>query len=445
MTSEVLIMNSQAIALAADSAVTANVGGSQKIFTSANKIFALSRFHPVGIMNFGNSHFMGIPIETIIKTYRKKLGKKSFESIEGYANDFFQYLETLSDIIDEDAQRSLFDAFSKGFLKTIVNDILTKIDSMIKENGNIHYDKIIAVGNDVLTEHHKGIMAAPLFPSIPNDFAEILAKMYYDNIEKNINEKFEKFPLSDESKLKVKEIVNNIFVRDYVHPSSDIALGIVIAGFGEKELFPSYREFIVSGMIGNRIIYRKNRQAGPISTMHAFVSSFAQGEMVHMFMEGVDEEYQRKLENDLYSLSNALLNKSLDTLGFVDKNQRDSILATLRKNGELIITEFKKNLSDFRRTRYTNPVTNAVIILPKEELAILAESLVNLTSLKRKVSINQKETVGGPIDVALISKGDGFIWIKRKYYFDRNLNPHFDRYHLIENEKEDKHGREEDI
>ena len=35
------------------------------------------------------------------------------------------------------------------------------------------------------------------------------------------------------------------------------------------------------------------------------------------------------------------------------------------------------------------------------------------------------ETVGGPIDVAVISKADGFIWIKRKHYFSKELNPHF--------------------
>ena len=36
------------------------------------------------------------------------------------------------------------------------------------------------------------------------------------------------------------------------------------------------------------------------------------------------------------------------------------------------------------------------------------------------------ETVGGPIDVALIiSKGDGLIWIKRKHYFSPELNPQF--------------------
>ena len=63
-------------------------------------------------------------------------------------------------------------------------------------------------------------------------------------------------------------------------------------------------------------------------------------------------------------------------------------------------------------------------LLPKEELAELAEALVNLTSLKRRVS-PADETVGGPIDVAIISKGDGLVWIKRKHYFKPELNPRY--------------------
>jgi hypothetical protein len=54
----------------------------------------------------------------------------------------------------------------------------------------------------------------------------------------------------------------------------------------------------------------------------------------------------------------------------------------------------------------------------------MAESLVNLTSFKRRVTMDP-ETVGGPIDVAVISKGDGFIWIKRKHYFKPDLNHQF--------------------
>jgi hypothetical protein len=54
----------------------------------------------------------------------------------------------------------------------------------------------------------------------------------------------------------------------------------------------------------------------------------------------------------------------------------------------------------------------------------MAESLVSLTSFKRRVT-QDPETVGGPIDVAVISKGDGFVWINRKHYFNPALNHQF--------------------
>ena len=50
MTAEIAIMNKHAIALASDSAVTMSQEAGEKIKTSANKLFALSKYHPVGIM-----------------------------------------------------------------------------------------------------------------------------------------------------------------------------------------------------------------------------------------------------------------------------------------------------------------------------------------------------------------------------------------------------------
>jgi hypothetical protein len=71
-----------------------------------------------------------------------------------------------------------------------------------------------------------------------------------------------------------------------------------------------------------------------------------------------------------------------------------------------------------------SPVLRMVTVLPKDELAAMAEALVNLTAFKRRIT-ESRETVGGPIDVAVISKGDGFIWVKRKHYFPPELNQHF--------------------
>lgn len=66
MTAEVAILNREAVAIAADSAVTIGGPGS-KIYNTANKLFALSTVEPVAVMIYGADAFGTIPWETIVK------------------------------------------------------------------------------------------------------------------------------------------------------------------------------------------------------------------------------------------------------------------------------------------------------------------------------------------------------------------------------------------
>lgn len=93
MTAVVGVLNRQAVAIAADSAVTIQNGSGYKIFNRANKIFTLSKFHPVGIMIYNEGSLMETPWETIIKVYRKEIGKKSFDSVQEYQEDFIQFVQ----------------------------------------------------------------------------------------------------------------------------------------------------------------------------------------------------------------------------------------------------------------------------------------------------------------------------------------------------------------
>jgi len=61
MTAEIAAMNREAVAMAADSAVTLVTEQGQKIFVTANKIFALSKFEPVGIMVYANASWTPKP------------------------------------------------------------------------------------------------------------------------------------------------------------------------------------------------------------------------------------------------------------------------------------------------------------------------------------------------------------------------------------------------
>jgi hypothetical protein len=76
---------------------------------------------------------------------------------------------------------------------------------------------------------------------------------------------------------------------------------------------------------------------------------------------------------------------------------------------------------DAGRKNSQSEIEDMVEFMPKPELAKMAESLVNLTSIKRQVSRGM-ETVGGPIDVAVISPSEGFVWVRRKHSFPQELN-----------------------
>jgi hypothetical protein len=60
--------------------------------------------------------------------------------------------------------------------------------------------------------------------------------------------------------------------------------------------------------------------------------------------------------------------------------------------------------------------------MPLQDAIDLSEFLVDLTIKFSRFKLGPP-TVGGPIEIAAISKHEGFRWIKRKYYFDRDLNP----------------------
>src|SRR3954447_14341330 len=129
MTAEIAIINKNAVALAADSAVTLRDPKTSKIYNTANKLFMLSKFDPVGVMVFGNAEFMSIPWETLIKMYRSHLGATSFEKLPLYAGDFVAFLENNDRLFPAERQKAQFgrviSAFFWGMKYAIDEEIKT--------------------------------------------------------------------------------------------------------------------------------------------------------------------------------------------------------------------------------------------------------------------------------------------------------------------------------
>lgn len=440
MTAEVAIMNREAIALAADSAVTFREEMGPKIFTSASKIFTLSKYQPVGVMIYGNSSLMGIPWETIIKIYRNRIGQKTFKTVDEYAENFLNFLANEEQLFSDEEQNLYVEISIRSYFLFIEEEITQNVEQVIKEKGEIDEAATGQITSQIVTVHFERWRDTDSLPSVTENFKCEFTKKYGDLISTAQQEIFEKLPLTETSLNLLTEIAVNLFMKFPTGLSASGTSGVVIAGFGTEDVFPVLESFSVEARIGNYLTHKRNEEESVklIFPTNAAIRAFAQSEMVLTFMTGVDPAYQNAIDRDMRQICTSYPQVLVEKIDALDEPQKETLKNHLTEIGQNVFDKCREKLRDYRQEHYVNPVMSVVQVLPKDELAAMAESLINLTSFKRRVSM-EEETVGGPIDVAVISKGDGFVWIKRKHYFDRELNQQFFANYY---EGGDRHGSE---
>jgi len=424
MTAEIVIMNKQAIALASDSAVTMTHEMGEKIKTSANKLFALSKYHPVGIMIYNNADLMGIPWETIIKIYRNKLGAKEFDYLKEYSDDFIEFLDNDNSLFSDSIQKEYLRFAVYAYFYFIEEHISNLVESIISEKQKITQNEIKKRISKIIEEHYEKWTNASNIPSIPDSHKNEIIDKYGEIIEEVMHEVFQELPISKPHYDQLKEIAASLFSK---FPDSIISpnlSGVVFAGFGEKEIFPIIKAYEIEGIVNNKLKYRESLSDEISHKSDASIMPFAQRDMVDTFMQGIDPSYKNLEESYLTKIFDEFTELALNILKNEMNENKSKSKKILQKSSEKIIADFQEKLENHRQEMYIDPVLSVVSMLSKDELAAMAETLVNLTSFKRKITMGS-ETVGGPIDVAVISKGDGFVWIKRKHYFKPELNPHF--------------------
>ena len=429
MTAEIAIMNKGAVALAADSAVTfspAPLPGTAlkdaKIYHSVNKLFTLSKYRPVGVMVYGSADFMGVPWETIIKTYRARLGTRDHESLQAHADAFVEFLGTCGLFSEKQASR-FFELAVREFFDGIREDIDNRVRERLAKRGPITamgLERVVAAAvNGSLRDLRKHYETLPALKKLPR---KRWLQEHRQQIEKIRSSVFERLPMSDRTEQALRALVADLLFRNrFTHRSS----GVVIAGFGQRDTYPSLASYAIEGILGGCLRYDRGPLQQVTDDMTAAIIPFAQQEMVHTFMEGVDPYYQQTVEGLVKGLFESYPGALVKGIPGMKQQQKKRLVEKLKSITPDLLRGFQDGISSYRRRHHVDPIVQAVSLLPKDELAAMAESLVNLTSFKRRISIGEAETVGGPIDVAVISKGDGFIWIKRKHYFAGELNPHF--------------------
>ena len=398
MTAEVAIMNVYGVAMAADSAITLGHG---KTYNTADKLFALSKYFPVGIMIYSRSDIMGIGWETIIKNYRNELRDKSFDTLSGYAEDFINFLSKFP-YFSANQIKDYFKSVCIYVFERILDWFLDDLRKFYGDKGQITKRQI----DDVFTKSLKEIKDK--MKNINDEKQLKVDEDYIDSQMETINEllkmMFEDYPISKKNS---QEIVNIIKLNFHKCCWMNRYTGIVICGYGERELFPVTHTFKVSGKLGKGLIYFEEDvvRIDP-DDVTSNIGTYAQSEVVHTFVKGIDPDFAYSIDE-----------KMSYTLSTIAERLPEKYKSKMPK----IIELFQEYLSDTIQLNYVQPVLDIVDTLEKNDLTSMSESMINLTALKRHVTTDS-ETVGGPVDVAYISKGDGFIWIKKKTNYDPAIN-----------------------
>jgi hypothetical protein len=417
VTAEVAIMNEHVLVLAADSATTVTmlVAGERKtrFFRGANKLFQLSRVHPVGLMIHDAATLQGVPWELLIKEFRVSLDDKSYERLSEYPKVLFEFLSAHSRLFPP-ADRD------RTFLTNVIYAMLA-LQRRIRES-DAYVDAPDDRKNEIFAEGIRQALAEltarqPTTPITTQDIDAAIVR-HKDAVVAELNKEW--VPYAPEFTPIVEEIgiasIRELMVNYKAHLSKT---GVVIGGYGDHEYYPSFELHTCYGFLADRFIFaREDRSRSIERGAPGVIEGFAQDNMIDTFRFG--------LAFDAYAQVNRATKKALTQLA--EKTlQRYSPATGIDAVEDLITEELSAHQDDWFekvRSEHYAPLARVISSLPVVDLAALAKSLVELQSLKERVT-RDTESVGGPIDVAVISKHDGFVWIDRKHYFRPELNPRF--------------------
>lgn len=383
MTAEIAILNKSGIVLASDSASTI---GNNKVYNSAKKLFTLNPIHSIGIMIYGSAEFMETPWEIIIGQYRKSVEDNVLKTLKDYELSFFNFLREQNYLQTENLQDNYAINYIQSVIQIVFKSIEKDVNAIMAQGQNIDDSVLISLLLDSINEMRSQFSSSYIV-EIDKDifeqkYKEIFSKTLYKiSVYDEVSKKIEK---------ELFEFVLYTIERDSSFTGST---GIVIAGYGSEDIFPSLMSYNLYSFILGNLKYSNFREAKisqAENELRSTILPFAQDDVVNTVVQGVDPQLAQYL---------------VDQSKYFDDNN------------QLTYNDIINTLSKIQREYYINPMLDMIALLPVDETAVIAETLMNLTSFKRKYS-NSIETVGGPIDVLAITPSEGPIWIKRKHYFN---------------------------
>ena len=419
MTSVVGILNKQGVAIAADSAVTRGriKDGSrqQKVTKNGNKMIRLSEAVPVAVMITGNADYLQIPWEVIVRRYRQRRGTVAHSTVEDAAHDFFDYIQSDPVFWGDDCGMEYVRFLAKNINDKIVDSnweaaernpdgSLCRPATFVKTFCRSASSLRKKLERGGICPHFKDYSIDQFRSAIDGDICLRISDNYPDEVLTKIKESLE-------------ETVWTVLRTRSVDGHSAT---LVFSGYGKDQEFPSLVSALVCEGFDRRVSYHVRPEDiicisddKPVA-----ICPFAQDDVIRSVLREIHTDWSGDAGDVFRGIVNPYFGEVFGS--FYDE---DDPGGEFRKMLAEVETEdlhhqfFKEGmrLLDKNQREWEKLLKDSDL----ESLASLADCLIDLTGFQRILTFSP-EGVGGPVDVAVISKNTGFTWLRRKSWYHKD-------------------------
>ena len=411
MTSEVMIMNRQAVALAADSAVTYGGGPEPVVTLEAEKILPLTE--TTALMVYSRGDVLGRSWSHIAHAFKKEHGEAEFDSVSDCAAAFFEFLDHNRKLFPESEEHGEFEELMRLAVLTVLNHAraMRSYPASPYETDEAAFTAALDLYRGHLARDEYGHERQPV-DILSGLTRERFYELYGERLNAIIDNALGAFGEGDEIRAKIFDFA---FMLATLPAFLEPYAGLVFAGFGRDDVFPVYEHYYASILVDGYLkrAHDETTRVGVEDGPNAFVRTFAQADMTHAFLRGVhpvmfDVMISMNLVTNEAAAEQALVEAGVDSAtarGVLEKMQANSL--------PQLTMEFIRGSQGFSQEEFINPFISVVAASGKRQLAETAKALVELNILKTDLHMTQTG-VGGDVDVVMISRTAGVEWYAKK-------------------------------
>ncbi|MFN3835346.1 MAG: hypothetical protein ACK4NO_05550 [Glycocaulis sp.] len=411
MTSEVLIMNRQAVALAADSAVTYGGGPDPVVTLEAEKILPLNG--SVALMVYSRGDVLGRSWSQIAHAFRQQHGSREFETVSECAKAFFAFVDGNRKLFPEREEREEFEELMRAAFLTLLNHAraMASYPGAGYEDDADAFEATLELYRAHLAHDESG-RARPDLEVFEALTRERFYELYGELLDQLIAEALGAFGQEEAMRARLFDFAYMIVTKPaFLEPFA----GLVFAGLGAGDTFPvvdhHYASILVDGVMKRS--HDETTQVGVNDGPNAFVRTFAQADMTHAFLRGIHPLMFDMMISMNFVTNEAAAEAALREAG-LGPEAAGEVMEKLHQGALSSLTgQFIRATHAVSHAEFIEPFIQVVAASGKRQIAETAKSLVELNILKSNLHMTQTG-VGGDVDVVMISRTGGLEWYARK-------------------------------